>query len=684
MYFILNLSKNITVCLVLIALFGPLMLEAGSDSGAENGVPVPLAVSDLVEKAELSLKGKDKQVTADLYYEVHKIFPESPEADNALWQSAKLSEELARAGEKDWEVVRDLYREYISYHPGGERVPQAYLGVGVALYQMNYLREALTYFKLCIKRFPEDAIVNEAKMEMAKVLAAIGRIDEAEELYKEIEATGTGKVKLRATLGKAEIFNMRKDYAASLTIYHDLTAKNPNFFFDELEALRIFGKANLFAGNVARGQDQLIHYLNLVEDPMNRSTVLFEIGESYWRQKKIQAAQKMYKRAIQEGVETHRSVIFSQMRVGQYLDDPNRAPERWAEPHELTDPEGDKPYLIVLDLFYSDPFAQEAREGLFWRFRARGDFNNTLDYGKNYLRLARVNGMVEDKQKVGQVFLALAETLLEKKEYQELYDVYQSEYEYIKDYPNGRLLYLVGQAMDALAIYDQAAVIYYRALKWPLSDQDKIDLYYKRARVYLLKGDLESADRLLKHLRKIYQGQKEVGEVYYFSGKLREAQKRESEALGFYQKAVEVLTFPEKKAEYASEAVRLSLLLNVPDAIKEINNYMESGYLSGPDLQKMYAAAGDVLRLKGENTKAAEMYTAALAENLPQEGKIVQAVHLYLGDSLLAVQKREDGLGHFQKAAQGVDSLLKKMAQERLNQHEIDMELSKLKDGGGS
>jgi tetratricopeptide (TPR) repeat protein len=372
------------------------------------------------------------------------------------------------------------------------------------------------------------------------------------------------------------------------------------------------------------------------------------------------------------------------MRLAQYLDDPNRPPEKWDIPHELTDAEGDKPYLEVLDRFYDDPFAQEARLGLFWRFRSRGDIDNMLDYGKNYLRLARADGEVEDKQTLGKVFLALAETLLEKQKYQEIYDIYYSEYEFIKDYPDGRLLYLVGQAMDALSLYDQAAVIYYRALKWPLPEADKINLYYKRANVYLLKGDLEAAERLLKYLLEIYQGEKEIGEVYSLSGRLREAQKREREALEFYRKAVEVMTSSDKKSEYATDAVRLALLLDGSAAVPGIKGYLTSGYLSGPALQKMYASAGDVLRLAGEDQKAASMYMAALAEGLPQEGKVFQEVQLYLGDSLLALQKNEEAVEHYQKAVQGGDSLLRKMAQERLNQNAIEMELSRLKNGEGS
>ncbi len=687
-----NDPKIFLLYLLIVFLSLPVELWAETGSGivnpendANNGVQVPLLPADLLKKADLSVKDKDKQVTADLYYEVHLQFPEAPEAENALWQSAALSEELARTGKKDWEAVRDLYREYISYHPGGEHIAPAYLGVGISLYYMNFRREALTYLNLSIKRFSEGVVPIKAKMHLAKVLADVGRIAEALEIYTEIAETGeTTKVKLLALLGKAEILNSQQEYGAALAIYHDLAAKDPNFFREELEALRIFGKTNLFSGNVERGQNQLIHYLNLEEDSTNRSAVLFEIGESYWRQKKFQAAEKMFKRAIKEGDESQGPVIFSKMRVAQYLDDPNRPPEKWDRPHELTDSEGDVPYLIVLDLFYDDPFAQEARQGLFWRFRARGDVNNMLDYGKNYLRLTRMNGLLEDKQTVGEVFLALADTLLEKEKYQDLYDIYYSEYEYIKDYPNGRLLYLVGQAMDALALYDQAAVIYYRALKWPLSEEDKVNLYYKRANVYIIKGDHDSAERLLKYLRKIYRGQKKVGEAYSLSGRLREAQKKDREALGFYRKALEFMTFTDKKSEYVADVVRLALLLDGSEAIVEIEGYMKSGLVSGLDLQKMYALAGNALRLAGENQKAAELYTAALAAALPQEGKVFQSVNLYLGDCLLAVQKREVAVEHYQKAIQGEDSLLRNMAQERLNQNAIEMELSKLKNGGGS
>jgi tetratricopeptide (TPR) repeat protein len=703
-----NDSKTAAVYLFLLLFALPLQLMAASESGLvdpgkganyESGT-VPTA-ADLWKKAVLSEEDQDKRLTADLYADVHKQFPETPEAEKALWKSIGLNNELAKAGERDWEVLRNQYREYVSYYPGGKHVAQAYLGQGIALHYMDYQREALTYFKLCIKRFPEEPLASEAKLWLAKVLTDVGKTDEAEEIYNELATTVISRIKLRAVLGKAEILNSRGDYSAALKIYHDLNARNSNFFLDDIEALRIFGKTNIFAGNVERGQNQLIHYLNLSGDPMDRADVLFEIGESYWRQKKFQAAWKMYARVIEEGNENRRSVLFSHMRIAQYLDDPNRPRERWDKPSKLTDPEGDKPYLAVLDQFYNDPLAQEARDGLFWRFKARDDLKNMLDYGKNYLRLARLNEGTADKQETGRVFLALVETLLQKKKYKDLYDIYYSEYETVKDYPDGRLLYNVGRAMEALGLYEQAAVVYYRAMKWPLSPEDKIDLYYRRANVYLFMKDYEAAERLLTYLREIYKGKPEAGEIYSLSGRLREGQNKDREALEFYRKAVEETTSPDKaelssssaqtklmplrykKSSNASAAGRLALLLDGSAALPEIEGYRKNGYLSGVDLQKMYASAGDILRKKGEYKKAAEIYGAALVEGLPTEGEVVQSVHLYLGDSLLAVQKREEGLKHYQEAAQGKDPLLKKMAQERLNQNDIEMGLSKLNKSGG-
>lgn len=657
----------------------PAIVEDAEPDGAKKQ-EAKASADEMFQKVTSTREEGDITGAIDLYQKIHTTFPDEAIGGKALWDLAGYKKQLALEGKGEWESARDAYREYISFYPGAKNISEAYFEIGVALNYMGYQRESLTYFKLCLKRLPSDELLGKVKLWQAKVFFAIGRFSEAEEKYQELSKHGDASIRLQAQMGKVEIFNSKKEFYSSLKIFHDLERQKPSFIFDAPEVLRFYGQTNILAGNIEKGRDQLLHYLNVAEGKVDRSEILFQVGESYWQQKKRQVAKKLFQRAIEEGQKRDRSIILSEMRIGQYLDDPLRKPAKWEMPHDLTDPIGDQPYLEVLDLFYEDPLAQDARLGLFRRFSARHDLAGMLDYGRNYLRMARLSEMSSvDKEKSGEVLLKLAEVLFAKQKYQDVYDLYYSEHEHVKNFPNGRLLYLVGQAMEAMAIYDQAAVIYYRALKWPLSKEDKIALYYRRANVYLRMGDLAASERLLTYLRKIYKGTKELGEILSYSGRLREAQKKEMEALVFYRQAAEIATFSEKKAAYASDVIRLASALDSSTALYEINLYKEKGLLAGSALQEWYAKAGDTLRGLGKFSEAILAYNAALAEDLPKDSKVVQAVQLYLGDSLFALNENEKGLEQYKMASEGDDELLKTLAVERQNQKRIEFELSRMK-----
>jgi len=633
-----------------------------------------------MSQAQEARKAGDTDSAFDLYRRVYYDFPDDPLAVQALWDLATYKKSLAQLGRLSWEDVRDAYREYISFFPGAANIALAYFEVGEALYAMHYQREALSYFKLCAKRLPDKELAAEAESWQLKILIEIGRLSEAAKKIEELSHYDSPKVRLRAKVREAELLYLRKDYSGAMEIYHKLRAKNPEFYVEAPEGLRVFGQTELALGRTKRGREKLFYYLNLAEHLGNRAMVLFSMGESYWQERRFRSALKMYHRALSMGAPDSRPVILSRMRISQYLDSPGHQPVKWEVQHKLSDPAGDKPFTDVLDHFYDDPLAQDARLCLFRRFAARDDLDGMRDYGGNYLRIGELDKMSpEEIQEAGNLLMVLIEHLLKAKRYQELYDLYYSQHRYVVLFQNGRLLYLVGQALDAMSMEKQAALLYYRALKWPMTPEDKIELYYRRADLYLRMGDLGAADRLLKYLRKIYKGKRELGEIMTYSGRLREAQKRPKEALKFYRAAADIVTFPEKKAAYASDVIRLASVIDGSAAMKEIAYYRKEGLLRGVALQEWYGKTGDGFKKDGNCPEALTAYEAALGEGLPQDGKLAQKIHLHMGDCLAHAQRSEDARKQYSLAAAGPDNILKSLAQGRMNEDDISSQLQALK-----
>jgi len=266
------------------------------------------------------------------------------------------------------------------------------------------------------------------------------------------------------------------------------------------------------------------------------------------------------------------------------------------------------------------------------------------------------------------------EELLQKKDYEAVYYLYRDEHNTVTACENGRLLFLVGQALEAMALYDQAAVVYYRALGLKLTDPEKADLYFRRAEVYLAKKDWASANRLLAYLQENYKGKPEAGEIYYLSGRLSEEQGKYTEALAYYDKVTPPIAYPARKPAYAQGRLRMLFALEEYDEFLEaLGQYKQDGWLAGEDLQDWYTRLADSLRHHDDKQAAIKIYLSAVGKDMPQEREEAQRVHLYLGDLFRIIGDKEKSRTFFKKAVAGPNSLWSKVARTKLNDVDINV-----------
>lgn len=675
------------LCWLLVLLLGlPAASTAWGEAAVRSASAAPAAakprpVAQLWEEAEAARKEHNDLQASALYLQVQELEPDGAHAAEALWQGAELQKKLA-LGRKgaDWEKIRDLFRRYLNYYPQAPHVAEAYLEVAVAHYRMRYLREALTYAKLFVQRYPHSELVPQARYWQAKVLLEIGRTGEAEKIFQELAAGTDEELQAKGIFGLGDLLAHQGKFREALRLYQRVADKKTTYYLDDPEMLRTLGLTNVKVGNDERGEQQLVLYLNLVTSSPYRAEVLFELGECYRRQGRLPAAQQLYAKALTEGGDDQRVTALAQYRVAKYQDD-LRAQGKKGEPAPIDEVVGDQPYRAVIEGYGKEPIAQEARHDLLARLLARKEYPPAYDLAGDTLRAATEELEKKEVEGVlGDILVAQMEGLLAAKKYQEVYDLYTAEFANVRPYSKGRLLYLVGQAMEALSLYDQASVVYYRALKLSFDEADKTDLYYRRARVYLAQNDLAAAERLLKYLRDIYQDDKALGEVAYYSGRLREAQGKREEALAFYQSAAKILTFPEKKGEYAREILRLLLALDrQEETLLALSRFQAEEWLPLSELQTWYGKIADLRRNEKDFSGAIVVYQAALQPGMPQSGELAQSFQLYLGDSWLATGEVEKGMASLQKAAAGEKNRYQQFAAERLNQREINAKISSMK-----
>ncbi len=617
---------------------------------------------------------------AGLFLRVYKEFPDAPMAADSLWWVIRYYRRQVREGDgSKGATLRALYERFIIDYADSPRLAEVYYDLGRLLYGEGRYRQALARFRILEKRFPDFGRIGRVRYLEAMCYLKLHKLDKAGDLFAAFAQGRDPVTRARGLAGLGQLALLRKDYPAALAKLRQAFRVSASFHRNnpEAECVRDLGLALLKTGNEDEGRRQVMRYLNILDRAPDRLELLLEIAESYHRQGRHRAAQALYRQVVEEGEPHQRPVIVARFRRAMFLDDPDSPLSKWDRRGELSDPAGDRPYLRVLELTYSGPLAQEARRGLFRRYQARNDFAAALDLVRAYLRqYDPATATPAEREAANAMLLFVVEHLLASGRDKEVCAVYQDFPQAVAAYPEGRLLYLVGQAFERLRLYDQAAVVYFRALRLPLAAEDKTDLYYRRARVYLAKGDHAAADRLLRYLRKVYAGKPEAGEIAYYSGRLAEATGEMRAAARYYETAQRLVTFADKRQEYAERY--LGSLEAVGDhgaMLAALDRYGKEEWLAPERVQQWYLRVGEAMLAAGSPAGAEQAFGRALAGDLPADGPVAQRVHFDLGRLLVGSGREEEGATHLQAAAKGPDGRIARLAAEILAQDRIEAQI---------
>lgn len=628
---------------------------------------------------ELFSKGEDEN-SAKQFLTFYKRYSDHIRAEEALWRAAFLYRGLAfTSSEVEWDRVMELFRSFTLEYPESERLADAYFEIAHAYSQMDYHREAITYYSLYLKRFPSGPKASKATFLKAGSMLQVQRFNEAAGVYARLKQSDDPANRLRGQAGEGHIFFAQGKYHDALGIYKKILRHNPSYYIKDPEILRSMGIASLRVNNDEEGLEDLIHYLNLSGPGQFRAEVLFEMAESYFKQGNILAANHFYKQIISEGNKDDKLVVLSLFRVAQKKEE-TLSDSGKNKLEGLVEKKQDKPFLDVLDKHYSDPLSQDARYELVKRHWEREEFDQAFVIGKAYLRY----DTKEDQKKevhdiLGHILEKRVEGMLDQQKNEDVYQLYLDEYPYVKGYQRGRLLFLVGRALESMSLWKEASIVYYRALGLSLTPEEKLDLYFHRAQTYIAGNEISSAQRLLKYLRNIYVADPAIAEIYFLSGKLRELQQRQEDAMIFFQMAVESSPEENRKAEYAENYLRLLFELEkTAEAKKALDRFKKESWLGAEKEIDWLIRLGDAYRAHEKFIQAIETYQSVLTDKQPANQSVLQSVYLHLGDALLKIGDEKAAFLHLGKAIAGNDATIQGLARERLEQARIDKSLAEL------
>ena len=609
--------------------------------------------------------GRDAATVFRQYYELH---PEGAHAEEALWLVAVIGRDVAMSrNDADWSKVREVFRDFTISFPGSAHLAESYFEVGNAYLQMGFYREALPYYGLVIRRFPRAEIRPRAMIAKARCLLMVDRADEAAALYEELGAVIDP---LFVEAGAAHRYFVEDAFHDCLALFLKIQRQNQEFHIHDPEMLRVMGISYLRVGNEEEGCRSLQHYLNLVARSAFRHDVLFELAESYNRQGHKDLAAKWYDQALAASREQGQVAVFSKFRLAQYE-------EKKTPP---ADPGNDVPYEAVLDTDVAGDIGQDARLELIRRYWQRQQMVEVYDAGKIYLAHSGAKPGAEEVQgKMCRVLAGRFADLLKEEKYEDVYNSYQEEHLHIKACKQATVLIRTGQALEELFLYDEASVIYFRAMALAMSEEEKEELYLRRASLYLINKDVVAAQRLLKYLRRIYSGKNNIGEIFSLSGRLRHLQNRPEEALEFFRMAAERPSFPARRGGYADDYLKaLAWAGKVGDLARQLARFNQAGWLAKEKLQYWYGQAGDLYRQHRQLNQAKKSYETALAIDLAGNDAFRQQLMMSLADVLTSLEQFAEAARYYREVMAGNDQLLVAQARQRLGQQKINQLTGKL------
>lgn len=673
-----------------LPLLAALLLLAALSPPSPAAREQALTGQQLWERAVAAEKNEELTAAAAYFERLHREHPANPAAEEALWRAAVLRKTLAEQDpDPDWERVRDLFRRHTVDYPQADRRDQAYLELGIAHFRMRFLREALTYFRLFEQRYPDSPLLPRARYWQARTLVETGALPAAAALYQELSRAPDESLAFDALAALGRTKALLGDHLRALDHFHELMRRFPLARFTNPEVLFDLGLSNFAVGREEEGREQLFTFINLAPTAPQRLTALFEIGESRRRQGDQAAAQRLYRQVVEEGGAGQRPVVLARFRQAEFLDESRRLTPDLPTRRDPADPAGDRPYQAVIDGYGREPIAQDARYGLYQRLRERDDLAGAIEVAHGYVRNAPVERLPGiDPERVGRLLVFLIANLLERGDYQRVYHLYVNEHHHVLNYEPGRLRFMIGRALEELALYRQAAVVYYRALAGPLDPDELAEVYYRRAEVYFALKDYATAERLLAHLRRIYADEPgRLAEVFWLSGRLRALEGKYGTGREFLLRSLEYPADPQRRVAHLPTAMRAletmadftAMLAMINQAAAELADEAEvadeakmateAAEAAPALLQTWYRRTGDGLRRQGLELLARQAYEAALASGMPQAGEDFQAAGLHLGTMLAAGDQaeRERAEGYLTAAAAGPDQLLAAMARQQLN-----------------
>ncbi len=209
-----------------------------------------------------------------------------------------LGNRVARSGGGDKEAFQQLtsgLKQFIRSYPNATEVAEAYYMLGEGYLNAGFESEGMANLQIAAQKFPESQWAEEALLTMLRYVEKTGGKGENEAFYRDLIKKHSNSKAGRIARIASGIERLAKGQKAKVALeLENMEKDEPNLFLDVPMALDLKARILVMDGKEEDARTLWLQYLNLASSKFAKTQTIFNIAESFFRDKQWVQARKYY------------------------------------------------------------------------------------------------------------------------------------------------------------------------------------------------------------------------------------------------------------------------------------------------------------------------------------------------------------------------------------------------------
>jgi len=209
-----------------------------------------------------------------------------------------LGNRVARSSGGDKEAFQQLtagLKQFIRSYPDAPEAAEAYYLLGEGYLNAGFESEGMANLQIAAQKFPESPWAEEALMALLRYMEKSGGKGKNEAFYRDLIKKYPNSKAGRIAIIASGMERLAKGQKAKVSLeLENMEKDNPNLFLEVPMALDLKARILSMDGKEEEARALWLQYLNLASSKSAKTQTIFNIAESFFREKQWVQARKYY------------------------------------------------------------------------------------------------------------------------------------------------------------------------------------------------------------------------------------------------------------------------------------------------------------------------------------------------------------------------------------------------------